>query len=335
MTAADPSPIADMIGKVLVVCSGQEADTDLLVAARGFAGPNGASLTVFSVVELPSDAAEWARAAQIDVEIAQARLVEDRRAALLARIEQTGPDDDISVEVRIGKPFIEIIRLVIAEGFDFVVKTAEPLQGVQRFLFSSTDQHLLRKCPCPVWLRKPGAPHAIGKVLAAVDVDLDDASEPETLELLNIRVMQTAARMSPISEAMVGVLHAWDAPGEGLVRLWASGPDSRVAAETYVASIHASRARAVEGLAAQVADRFDAAGLGRPTYHTILERGPVRSVIAEQTRALAADILVIGTVARTSLHGVIIGNTAEDVLNSIDCSVVAVKPPGFVTPLEF
>lgn len=38
------------------------------------------------------------------------------------------------------------------------------------------------------------------------------------------------------------------------------------------------------------------------------------------------------TVARTGLSGVIIGNTAEDVLNSIACSVVAIKPASFVSP---
>lgn len=41
----------------------------------------------------------------------------------------------------------------------------------------------------------------------------------------------------------------------------------------------------------------------------------------------------MGTVARTSLPGFFMGNTAEDVLSQLDCSVLAVKPPGFVTPV--
>ena len=42
----------------------------------------------------------------------------------------------------------------------------------------------------------------------------------------------------------------------------------------------------------------------------------------------------MGTIARTGLPGVLIGNTAEKVLDDVHCSVVAVKPPGFVSPLS-
>lgn len=46
------------------------------------------------------------------------------------------------------------------------------------------------------------------------------------------------------------------------------------------------------------------------------------------------DILVVmGTAARTGIPGFIMGNTAETILNRPDCSVLAVKPPGFVTPV--
>jgi nucleotide-binding universal stress UspA family protein len=42
----------------------------------------------------------------------------------------------------------------------------------------------------------------------------------------------------------------------------------------------------------------------------------------------------MGTVARTGISGFFIGNTAEDVLNQVNCSVMAVKPEGFVTPVK-
>ena len=42
----------------------------------------------------------------------------------------------------------------------------------------------------------------------------------------------------------------------------------------------------------------------------------------------------MGTVGRSGIDGVIIGNTAEKVLNRIECSVLALKPPGFVTPIR-
>jgi nucleotide-binding universal stress UspA family protein len=42
----------------------------------------------------------------------------------------------------------------------------------------------------------------------------------------------------------------------------------------------------------------------------------------------------MGTVARTGLSGVFIGNTAENIINSLECPVLAVKPEGFVSPLR-
>ena len=46
-----------------------------------------------------------------------------------------------------------------------------------------------------------------------------------------------------------------------------------------------------------------------------------------------AHMIVMGTVGRTVFPGLIMGNTAETILNDIDCSVLAIKPPDFETPV--
>jgi len=46
------------------------------------------------------------------------------------------------------------------------------------------------------------------------------------------------------------------------------------------------------------------------------------------------DILIMGTVARTGISGFIIGNTAENILQKIDCSLLALKPQGLVSPVK-
>jgi nucleotide-binding universal stress UspA family protein len=211
-----------------------------------------------------------------------------------------------------------------------VVKAADRLTDRPGFLFASTDQHLLRKCPCPVWLRTSGARPEPQTVLAAVDVDDWDASEPETLADLNRRVVETGLRL--IGEAgAVHVLHAWEAAGEGLVWTFASGPDPSAVAADYVHEVEAARGRSLAALMRS----FTAQGTaGGKRLTECLVRGPARRAIAQQAHALGADVIVMGTVARTGLSGVIIGNTAEDILNSVDCSVLAVKPRSFVTPLS-
>jgi nucleotide-binding universal stress UspA family protein len=48
---------------------------------------------------------------------------------------------------------------------------------------------------------------------------------------------------------------------------------------------------------------------------------------------LEADLIVLGTVGRTGLQGLLLGNTAESVLLHSDCDVLTVKPVGFVSPI--
>jgi nucleotide-binding universal stress UspA family protein len=42
----------------------------------------------------------------------------------------------------------------------------------------------------------------------------------------------------------------------------------------------------------------------------------------------------MGTVARSGTSGILIGNTAERILNSIECSVLALKPDSFVSSIK-
>jgi len=46
------------------------------------------------------------------------------------------------------------------------------------------------------------------------------------------------------------------------------------------------------------------------------------------------DILVMGTVARTGIPGFVIGNTAENIVQKLSCSLMALKPRGFVSPVK-
>ncbi|NMT50792.1 universal stress protein, partial [Vibrio parahaemolyticus] len=50
--------------------------------------------------------------------------------------------------------------------------------------------------------------------------------------------------------------------------------------------------------------------------------------------SIEVDVLVMGTLARTGISGYVIGNTAENILQSINCSLVALKPDGFVSPIQ-
>ncbi|MEM7497623.1 MAG: universal stress protein [Pseudomonadota bacterium] len=303
-----------------------------LLSAADLATRHGAELVVFSCIEDLPDQTALARAARLTPEEMLERLLQERYRQLEETLKLALPGRPARIEVTHGKAFIETIRFVIANEVDFVIKAAEPLTGVERFLFASTDQHLVRKCPCPVWLQVPGARRPPLRIIAAVDVDAWDADEPETLSDLNRRVIGTALHLATGAGAEVHVLHAWEAVGEGMIRTFSSGSDARLDARRYVNEVADARSRALDGLLRpfQEAPERDCG----PALAPVLARGAVASVIAEHARDWRADVIVMGTVARTGLSGVIIGNTAENILNSVECSVVAVKPGTFVSPLD-
>jgi universal stress protein E len=72
------------------------------------------------------------------------------------------------------------------------------------------------------------------------------------------------------------------------------------------------------------------AGARPPKAHLI--HGEAREVILALARALAIDLIVLGTVRRTGLPGLLMGNMAEEVPRQVDCSVLTVKPEGFSSP---
>jgi nucleotide-binding universal stress UspA family protein len=308
-----------------------EAQT-ALVSAAGLALRYNAKLEVFGCVEPPHDLNVLARLSGRDPDALLDTLFAHKKERMQAKLAQYLPDRQIDIHLKTGKAFIEIVRHVITNECDFVVKQAEPLTGMHRLLFASTDQHLLRKCPCPVWLQPSGVRQETKRVIAAVDVDLYDAPEPETLKTLNRRVIQTACLVAAPTGAQVVVLHVWDAVGEGLAWAFSSKNDPRLSADLYINEIMADRQKAMERLLAEV--RRTMSDSSATALVPRLIRGAPERVIEEQSVELGADVVVMGTVARTGLSGVFIGNTAENIINSLECPVLAVKPDGFVSPLD-
>jgi universal stress protein E len=72
---------------------------------------------------------------------------------------------------KVGTPFMEIIREVLRKKHDLVIMTAEGSAGLRERLFGSTSMHLMRKCPCPVWVMRSNKQKRYARILAAVDPD--------------------------------------------------------------------------------------------------------------------------------------------------------------------
>lgn len=234
----------------------------------------------------------------------------------------------VDAKVLVGKPFIEIIRQVLRDGHDLVIKCADADRRLRELLFSSTDKHLMRKCPCPVWIIKPTEPGKYLRILAAVDQDPEEPAK----DALNRQIveMSTSLALSEYSEAHI--VHAWEVFGEELLRShkW---DFTEAEFDAMLKKEATARRRWLENLIKTYGASADTNTADALDLHLHVVKGPAHHVVSELARELKVDLVVMGTVARTGIDGFFMGNTAESILAQLDCSVLTIKPPGFTSPV--
>lgn len=259
----------------------------------------------------------------------RAAVESDHRKALESMAQPFSERLQVRLDVLVGKTYLEAIRAVLKNGYDLLTKPAENPSWTRR-LFGSDDVHLLRKCPCPVWLMKPLEKSNYGNILAAVDFDLMAPSPSEND--LNREILELAASLALSDSASLHIVHAWEALAEKT--MMSRGGISPEGLVNYGEREHERHRKELYRLAEQLRG-----WIGKEAYDYIspgfqLPEGSAKQVIAPLAVGLGADLVVMGTVARTGISGLIIGNTAEAILDQLECSVLAIKPPGFKTPVK-
>lgn len=308
---------------ILVVCDEHGVSVGLHDRVRWLAEANGAAVTFVEVIEtgpgrvarllspLPIARAEAVRQGILDAH-------RERLDRLAEPLRATGATVRTAVDQ--GTGVLEIIRRVMRDGHDLVIKDAGG-RGGWPFLLG-TDMHLLRKCPCPVWiLNAHGEPKA-RRILAAVDTQSDEPAH----EGLNRTIMDLATSLALQDGAELDVVAVWCIPEE-----WAlTHGRVRLPEEEVRAILAAEEERSAARLATLVAG-FQAEA-GRLEAHHL--KGVASEVIVRHAEERGIDTIVMGTVGRVGVAGFFIGNTAETILGRVACSVLAIKPEGFISPVE-
>jgi len=129
------------------------------------------------------------------------------------------------------------------------------------------------------------------------------------------------------------VVHAWHLVCENIFRSeCAVVTDAEV--DAMVAEEANKRKQWRENLVSTYGDKRgkDTVDYLDPQLHVI--KGDAKHIVPIIARELNVDRIIMGTVARTGIPGFLMGNTAESIVNQIDCSVLMIKPPGFVSPVS-
>lgn len=257
--------------------------------------------------------------------------VESKRSTVESWVKKYQPKFDSKIECYAGIGFIEIIQSVIKNDYDLVIKSADEVAWLDR-LFGSEDMHLLRKCPCPVLMLKPGQNIVFKNILATVDVS-DELEESPLQDQLNKKVLEYSAVFSVAGLNVVHIGCAWQAYGEDLLRYGTFSHLSDETVDLYTEQIRRECTTNLEVLLLEMNQLVGQETIDylRPKLHLV--KGDPSKEIPLMVEKYAVDLLIMGTVARTGIPGFIIGNTAESILQGVQCSVLAIKPDGFQSPV--
>ncbi|WNC66911.1 universal stress protein UspE [Thalassotalea nanhaiensis] len=226
-------------------------------------------------------------------------------------------DFDCDIQTKVvwhNRPFEAILDEVKDNGFDVVIKSTHEHPTLQSVIFTPTDWHLIRKCWVPLLLVKEHAWPDNGHILAAVNA----GSEEEEHQSLNNKISEEAINLAKLINADVHFVNSY--PGTP-INIAIEIPEFD--ANEYNDAMKQHHVDVMK----EHADKF---GMKEEFLH--VEEGLPEDVIEKVATQIDAELVILGTIGRTGLSAVLIGNTAEHVIDRLNCDLLALKPDGYQSP---
>jgi nucleotide-binding universal stress UspA family protein len=281
----------------------------LAARAEDYAGSLAASwhipLTVMTVLEFPTG---------MDPEYPVNRQYLAHRMSevseQLAEFKQRASRRSIAASTRIatGIPSEEITNAAKAEDADLLVMGTRGKTGLAHVLLGSTAERVIRTAPCPVLaVRMEEGSHERGVALNRLLVPIDGSD-------CSLDALEYAAVVAKLAKASIELLHVLEPVCYGL---------------DFTLDDATQRAQTRERIAKQLDELCSALSVSGLTVKSHVVGGvPVDSIL-NQAKALAADLIVMGTHGRRGLSHAFAGSVTEAVLRRVPCPVLTVRSPKF------
>lgn len=292
--------------QILIGVDFSSASREAVRAAARFASFDGGHVTVLHVMD-PLLADEMKK----HLNYSDAELLEDMRGRVRAFLDQTEiGTQQMDVQVDVGHPFVGLVSACNRLRADLLILGARGMKhGPAQIGVMATK--CLRKAPADVLLVRDYESGPFRHVLACVDFSTTSAAAVQAAlkvaaedhgELDCLFVYRSALALSldygrylpasvltPDSE---GIAH-WQSQLDGFLQPLMQGSN------------------------------------GLTWRGSVEERPNVREAIYDRVKRGGADLVVLGTRGKSDIRSLIMGSTAEQIVNHVPCSVLAVKPPGF------
>ncbi|GKX49998.1 universal stress protein UspE [Budvicia aquatica] len=236
----------------------------------------------------------------------------DQRVAWIRQLSHYYIESGVEIEIKVvwHKRYHEaVIEEVIACDHDLLLKAAHQQDRLEAVIFTPVDWHLLRKCPCPVWIVKDQPWPEHGKALVAVNL----SSEEDFHDELNEKLVKESLKLAAFADSTeVQLVSAFPSTSINIaIELPEFDPTvyNNAIRGQFLVSMKALRQKH-----------------GIPEERTHVEKGMPEDVIPAVAESIDAGIVVLGTMGRTGISAAFIGNTTERVIGHLKCDLLAIKP---------
>lgn len=216
-----------------------------------------------------------------------------------------------------NRPFQAAIQLILAKGYDLLIKSTHPHSRLSAILFTPTDWNLLRKCPIPLLLVKEKSWPENGNILCAIDCKSMQDDEHHDL---NESILTEANDIATMIKSNVHMVNAYPSPP---INIMMELPEfDSIHYEDGLKKFHQNTLH-------------DYASKYQIDYkNTHLQQGLPEDVISKVAKEINAELVILGTVGSSGLGATLLGHTAEQVIDKLDSDLLALKPKGFISPIK-
>ena len=297
------------LNKILVIFDEKHEHQTAMVRALELAKLTGASIhivaTIFSTLNFSYSQL------QIDTESILRDSLQKRLSNVLktyiASLDKC--DTEISYETLWSpRPAIDIAQICSNQSFDLLIKTANKHHLFDGIFHTPLDWHLLRECSCAVMLVSNNNHASHSPLIVAIDANTDDQAHSN----LNNKLLNTANFISKLFHDQILAVNACP-PLPVMTDLEYASVDPA----SYLTDM---KKIALKNTLKAVEDyNLDESNI------KILEGIP-EEVIPEFAEKIDSRLIILGTVSRSGLNGMFMGNTAEQLLHNLQCDILAIKP---------
>lgn len=300
--------------KNVLLCLGTEIDARLITQTMDFCSKANAKLSVLNVFEEPLNAAaSYFKSHQKDLKSIILENNENKLAEKLAELQLK--IDDIRWETKWGRDFIETIKVVQKDAYDLVIAPSQSISGPP----DSTAMHLMRKCPCPVWIHRGHLWKGAVRLLAAINT----SNTSDENRLFNQKILEHSILLNNILRGRLHIITCWSGYMESVL---SSPRFSQKEKNQYLDFEQKQTETELDLLVKRL--KIPETVKIKATY------GNPAHIIPKYATEQKIDVVVMGSVARTGIPGLLVGNTAEKIIIQLEDSILAIKPDGFVSPVK-